>query len=167
MGAGQRRRSSVVVLVACLVALGVMGLSPAASSSAASGPIARTACHRLGEKEPRSPCVIGNILFSCGYALQACEYSRYFKCHVSGFEGKVVKVVEDKEEELETTEIVNPHKTMRCKGSATILKVYIWKGPEAPYTYKLVKTPAHSFVLTLYSSSHGPLEDGLVVMAQS
>jgi hypothetical protein len=154
-------------IVALLAVLAFAALSPAGvmATSSRSGPLAHTACRHFGEKEPRSPCRVGNILFSCGYALGACEYSKYLKCKVSRLEGTVVKFVQEPKEGIEGQRIENQHKTVTCKGTATILKVYLVKGPEAPYTYKLVTTPAHSFTVTLYPNTHDR-PDELVVMAQ-
>jgi hypothetical protein len=156
----------VVVLVACLVALGIMGLSPAASSSGASGPIAHSACHHLFEKQLNSPCLVGNELAQCGYAFGACENSSHLKCKESREEGKVVKVVEDKEEDLETTRVENPHKTITCKGSATILAVYAWENRTYTHHFQAVAHGTHSLVTTLYPL-HRFRADGLTVMGQS
>jgi hypothetical protein len=166
MGASRSRRSRVVVLAACVVALGVMKLSPAAGSSAPSGSLAHAACHHLFEKESNSPCLVGNELAQCGYAFGACENSSHLKCKESREEGKVVKVVEDKEEELETTRVENPHKTITCKGTATILEVYAWENRTYTHRFQVVAHGTHSLVTKLYPL-HRFRADGLTVMAQS
>jgi hypothetical protein len=158
----------VVVLVVCLVASGVMGLSPTANSSAASGPTAQMACYHLFEKELSSPCRVGNELITCGYVFGACESSSHLKCKLSAEEGKVVKFMQEPKEDIEGQRIENPHKTVTCKGSATILAVYYWENGMRGHHFEQVRQHGtHSLTVTLYARSHGFRDDGLSVMAQS
>jgi hypothetical protein len=96
----------------------------------------------------------GNIIAECGYRFGACENdkgSRFFKCKISAELGKTVKVVENAKEGLEGTRVENPHKTITCKGSATILKAYVIKREQTPYVYRLVRAHSrHLLVVTLY-----------------
>jgi hypothetical protein len=156
----------VVVLVACVVALSVVGLSPAASSSAVSGATAHLACYHLFEKELSSPCRVGNELVTCGYVFGACESSSHLKCKLSGEEGKVVKFMQEPKEDIEGQRIENPHKTVTCKGSATILSVYYWENGMRGHHFEQVRPHGtHTLTVTLYARAHGFRDDGLSVMA--
>jgi hypothetical protein len=157
-----------------------------AGSAAHSGPAAARAsstCHsHLSNgagghvsREPSSPCILGNVLIecseragrcegACGEKLVSCNWRRYMDCRVSAELGKVVKVVEDREEGLEGTRIENPHKTVTCKGPATILAAYVTNGKRASLGgYKPAGHGAHSLSITLYLRKDFP---GLEVMAQ-
>lgn len=173
MGTGKRWA------LAAVASLATAALMLPAGSAGQSSPAARASstCHshlsngadgHLGA--PSAPCIIGNVDIecseragrcegACGDKLVSCNWKRYMDCRVSAELGKVVKVVEDEKEGLEGTRIENPHKTVTCKGPATILAAYTTNGRG----YKSTAHGAHLLSVTLYLRKDFP---GLEVMAQ-
>ena len=155
-------RSAVLVAVMATLMIGSSFLASTMAASTKMVPVARSACHHIHPSESSSPCIIGNIIVECGYAFGSCESSRYLKCKLSADLGKVVKF--KLTEGLEGTRVENPHKTVTCKGSAMILKLYIWKHVRTPYVWQLVRAHgAHSLAVTLYPKRN---DQGLLVLAQ-
>lgn len=178
MGTGKRWTLAAVASLATAV------LMLPAGSAGQSGPVAQTTstCHshlnngaggHLGD--PSAPCIIGNVDIecteragrcegACGDKLVSCNWKKYMNCTVSKELGKVVKVVEDREEGLEGTRIENPHKTVTCRGPATILAAYVTNGKRTSLGgFKPIKHGEHSVTVTLYLRKDFP---GLDVMAQ-
>lgn len=178
MGTGKRWALAAVTTLATAALMVPAGSarqsSPAAgTSSTCHSHLSNGAGGHLGA--PSAPCIIGNVLAecvekagrcegACGDKLVSCNWRKYMNCTISKELGKVVKVVEDPKEGLEGTRIENSHRTVTCKGPATILAAYISgeHGPDGGYT-PVTRHGAHTLSVTLYLRKGFP---GLVVMAQ-
>jgi hypothetical protein len=156
-------RAVVVAVVAALSIAASFAVSATATSSR-SEPVARSACRHIGFLSS-SPCIVGNVFVECGLRFGACEYQKYLRCKMSAEQGKVVTIKQS--EGIEETKLANPYRIVTCKGSATILKVYITKGEHEPYVEQLVRVHgAHSLTITLHWRRHSLSDSGLTVMAQ-
>jgi len=159
-------RSAVLVAVMAVLPIATFIPVGAMATSTKSVPVAHSACHHIGP-ESSSPCVVGNVFVECGLRFGACEYQKYLRCTMSAEKGKVVHFIEDPNGPLIGTRLENAYKIVTCKGSATILKVYITKGEREPYVEQLVRVHgAHSLTITLHWRHHSLSDSGLTIMAQ-
>jgi len=161
-------RSAILIAVLAALSLATPFAVSATATSTKSAPVAHSVCHHV-VGEARAPCIIGNVLVECGLRFGACEStkSRYFECKISAETGKIVHFVEDPNGPIIGTRLENAYKLVTCKGSATILKVYIWKGEHAPYVWQLVRAhSAHSLTIALHWRSHSLSDNGLDIFAQ-
>jgi hypothetical protein len=150
--------------------------SAAAPSRAARTPSCR---HTIGKFDPHEPCIVGNVYIECGYVLSTCEgvcglefrpcaWKRYLNCRVSQELGEMSYVDNNPEKGYIYK---HPHKELRCKGEATILKVYMKTSDQTPYANQEVTGYSpHSLVLTLHGHYTGPgssiIGAGVVVMVE-
>jgi xanthosine utilization system XapX-like protein len=167
MTALKARAGSLPALIAIVLAIGILigvalvGIGAEAGTSPTKA-VAHSACRHFVMGQPSTPCKVGNIVVECGYGLGSCEYSRYLKCKMSAEKGQHVKVVENGEVVLE--HLANTYKTVKCHGSATILKAYF---VEFTYHYQPVtKHGKHSLTVTLHYRHNGFRADGLLIFAQ-
>jgi hypothetical protein len=159
-------RSAVLVAVMAVLPIATFIPVGAMATSTKSVPVAHSACHHFAGAT-RAPCVVGNVLVECGFRFGACEYQKYLRCTMSAEKGKIVHFIEDPNGPIIGTRLENVYKIVTCKGSATILKVYVDEGRTRSWVYQLVGAHgAHSLTVTLYYRSHGFRDDGLLIMAQ-
>jgi hypothetical protein len=169
-------RSAAVVAALVALSLATPFAVSATATSTKSASVAQTTCHiRLNNGnsghigDSSSPCIIGNLLVECGLRFGACEStkSRYFKCKISAEKGKIVHFIEDPNGPIIGTRLENAYKLVTCKGSATILKVYIRKGENGSYVWQLVRAHgAHSLTIRLHWRRHSLSDNGLDIFAQ-
>ena|ERR1700689_1404096 len=182
MQAGPTRRSWWLAgAAACLAAMLTLAQAQTARS-AASQPVAHTACrHIIGKYDPREPCIVGNVQIYCFYSPGGCEgvcgsefrgcaWQKYLDCRVSEELGEMSYVDNNPEKGYIYK---HPHKRVTCKGSATILKVYTRTATHtSAYVYQEVAAhSAHSLAITIQGHYAGPDSATiggakLVVMAQ-
>jgi hypothetical protein len=169
--------SAVVIAALAMLSIATPFAVSAMATSTKSASVAQTTCHtRLNNgnsghigSESSSPCIIGNVLVECGLRFGACEStkSRYLKCKISAEKGKIVHFVEDPNGPIIGTRLENAYKVVTCKGSATILKVYIRKGENGTYVWQLVRAhSAHSLTIRLHWRRHSLSDNGLDIFAQ-
>jgi hypothetical protein len=179
----ERTRGSRWVLGAgaCLAAVLLLthAQTAPAKQAAASTPVAHTACrHIIGKYDPHEPCIVGNVYIECGYitstcvgacGLRDCAWQKYLDCRVSEELGEMSYVDNNPEKGYIYK---HPHKRVTCKGSATILRVYMRTGSHTPYSYQEVTAhSAHSLAFTVQGHYAGPdsasiIGATVVVMAQ-
>lgn len=172
----RRRLAPVLLAVIALAAIPLQTTSVLARPRAS----ARTACTPYGTL-PHAPCTVGNIWAfcqyvvvhtpppQCGYGYTATESIDEIKTPASHFhiKCKVSPELGTRTGSMSGPPIRNPHKTVRCHGTARFLTVFVTDGPHSPV--KIIKHHGkHSVEATLRGTLEGKevFEDGHVAAGQ-